>query len=162
MGVERKAKMGVGREIDPGLMSCHALRPWNALMKHVRLWRKSNKGKSHTSWNLTWGKAQTFGLCWGLVWKQNHTDCFHQLILPSGWWSDSKMAFWDTWSWLQLLYSCPCKMVTVLPVCLHLFDGFPWVREDKCLCGNVGGRCVSLVSCPGNRNDCLLLNLTKL
>lgn len=77
-----KARMGCGRVIDPGLMSCHALSLWNVLLSHVRLWGKSNKGKSQTSWGHTKEQMQTFGPWWGLAWKQKFIGLFLAVDSP--------------------------------------------------------------------------------
>lgn len=65
----------VGEVIDPGLMSCHVLSLWNVLVSHVRLWGKSNKGKSQNNWDRT-KEGQTFGPYWGLAWKQKLIGLF--------------------------------------------------------------------------------------
>lgn len=80
---------------------------------------------------------------------------FYQLFHPSGWGSDSEVAFWDSSSWLQLLHFYPCKkMITLflsvcsltLAVSLCLSDGLlnlqnlPWLHEGNCFCGTVEGR----------------------
>lgn len=163
-----KGKNGMGK-IDLGLMSCHALSPWNVLVKHVRLWGKSNKGKSQTGWGWTKEKEQTFGLQWGLAWKQELIRLFLPADLPlwvKVWFSSGLLRFLVLTTVSALLRLQ--KDTSILAVSLCLSGGLlnlqklPQLREGNCPCGTVEGRRVLLVGCPGRKTgDSYLLNLTK-
>lgn len=124
---------------------------------------------NHTGWGWTKEKEQTFGLQWGLAWKQE----LIRLFLPADsplwakvWFSSGLLRFLVLTTVSALLRLQ--KDTSILAVSLSLSGGLlnlqklPQLREGNCPCGTVEGRRVSLVGCSGRKTgDSYLFNLTK-